>query len=278
MKHRFGLNEATTGSADLATDLRAAREAGYDVLEIRDTKLEAYLAGGGSLYTLRRDLQEAGVEAFSLNALERSTLAAGASREAVMRRCRTLCEWAAALACPYVIAVPSPTAEAPDPARIKAITVEALRAMAAAGTRYGVRIGFEFLGFASCSVNTLEAAREIVEAVRDPAVGLVIDAFHFYAGGSTWEMLDGLDPARLFVVHLDDAEARPTSELTDAHRLLPGDGVIPLRELVGRIEEIGYRGPYSVELFRPEYWTWDPVELARVAREKMEALFNDSEW
>ena len=46
-----------------------------------------------------------------------------------------------------------------------------------------------------------------------------------------------------------------------------------LRDLVGRIESLGYRGPWSIELFRPEYWTWDPVHLARVAREKMAALF-----
>ena len=39
----FGLNGATTGTADLLTDLRAAREAEYDVLEIRDTKVRAYL-------------------------------------------------------------------------------------------------------------------------------------------------------------------------------------------------------------------------------------------
>jgi len=271
---RFGLNEATTGTADLMTDLRAAREAGYDVLEIRDTKLRDYLDSGGTLYGLRREMRDAGVEPFTLNALEHATHpTGGADLEELLHRCAAFCEWAAALACPYVVAVPSFTDEVADRSRVVETAVDALRAMAEVGKRYGVRIGFEFLGFRDCSVNTLAAAREIVDAVDDPAVGLVIDAFHFYAGGSSWRMLEGLDPKLLVIIHLDDAEDRPRSKLTDANRLLPGDGVIPLRELVSRIEALGYSGPYSIELFRPEYYAWDPVRLARVSKEKMEALF-----
>jgi 2-keto-myo-inositol isomerase len=269
----FALNGATTGPADLLTDVRAARDGGYSGLELRDTKLQAYLDAGGSLYALRQQLSNAGVEAVSINALERATLATGTAGRQALRRCRTMCEWAVALDCRYVVAVPSPLSDAPDAAEVVPATVEALRALAGTAAPYDIRIGFEFLGFSDCSVTTLAQAREIVAAVGHPGVGLVLDAFHFYAGGSTWEMLDGLDPAQLFVVHLDDAEELPPDQLTDAHRLLPGDGVIPLRDLVARLEALGYRGAYSIELFRPEYWRWDPVELAKVARQKMEALF-----
>lgn len=273
MSRRFGLNEATTGPADLLTDLRAAQEAGYHGVEIRDTKLQQYLDGGGSPYALRKQLTDAGLEVISLNSLERSTLTTGADRTGVMRRCRTLCEWAIGLDCPYVIAVPSFRADAPPGTDIRDATIASLLEMGEIGSRYGVRIGFEFLGFANCSVNTLGAAREIVEALNHPAVGLVIDAFHFHVGGSTWGMLDGLNPARLFVVHLDDAEDLPQSQLTDAHRLLPGDGVIPLRDLVRRLDALGYQGAYSIELFRPEYYEWDPVQLAKEALRRMERLF-----
>jgi len=270
---RFGLNGATTGPADLLTDLRAAAEAGYQGLELRDTKLTRYLESGGSLYALRKQMADAGLEAVSVNAIERSTLAGGAAHSEVLRRCRTLCEWAAGLDCPYVIAVPSFRSEAPPGTDIRAATVDSLREMGDIGYRYGVRIGFEFLGFRDCSVNTLELARGAVETLKHPSVGLVLDAFHFHAGGSTWGMLEGLDPERLFIVHLNDAEDRPLSQLTDAHRLLPGDGVIPLRDLVRRLDTRGFEGPYSIELFRPEYYDWDPVELAKEALRRMERLF-----
>lgn len=270
---RFGLNEATTGPADLLTDLWAAAEAGYQGLEFRDTKLQQYLESGGSIYALRKELADAGVEAISINAIERSTLAGGTERADVLRRCRTLCEWAAGLDCPYVIAVPSFRSEARPGTDIRTATISSLSDMGEIGYRHEVRIGFEFLGFRDCSVSTLRLARDIVETLKHPSVGLVIDAFHFYAGGSTWGMLEGLDPERLFVVHLDDAEDQPLGRLTDAHRVLPGDGVIPLRDLVRRLDTLGYQGPYSIELFRPEYYEWDPVELAKEALRRMERLF-----
>jgi len=91
------------------------------------------------------------------------------------------------------------------------------------------------------------------------------------------ETLDGLDPARLFIVHLDDAEDRPRAELTDAHRLLPGRGVMPLLPLVRRLEALGYRGAYSIELFRPEYYAWDPLHLAREARMSLDLLFKEAD-
>jgi len=47
---------------------------------------------------------------------------------------------------------------------------------------------------------------------------------------------------------------------------LPGMGVVPLAEICARLKAIGYDGPCSIELFRPEYWEWDPKELAVKAR------------
>ncbi len=270
------MNGATTGErADVATDIRAAAEAGYEFVELRDLKIERHLASGGTLDALRAQLRETGVGALSINALENATLREGQAFEPVLARCRTLCEWAQVLDCPYVIAVPSFLPEGggvgggPGEVEVRRRTAAALRAMIGAANRFGVRVGFEFLGFPTCSVNTLRAARGIIEDVGDPRVGLVIDAFHFYIGGSQPEDLDGLDASRVFIVHLDDAPAGEPAGLTDAHRVLPGDGVIPLRALIRRLQAAGYRGAYSLELFRPEYWAWDPVELARRGLDSM---------
>jgi 2-keto-myo-inositol isomerase len=271
----FGLNGATTGEhVDLATDIRVAGQAGYQAVELRDTKIERYLAGGGTIASLRVLLRDARQRVLSLNALEDSTLVTGAALDAVLARTRRFCEWAHALECPYVISVPSvlPAAGLPEP-EITARTVAALRQMAVVAAPFGVRVGFEFLGFPTCSVNTLAAARRIVDDVGDANVGVVIDVFHFYAGGSRLEDLDGLHADRLFIVHLDDAEPGDPAALGDAHRLWPGDGVIPLRPLLERIERLGYRNAYSLELFRPEYWAMDPLVVARTGLEKMRRLF-----
>jgi 2-keto-myo-inositol isomerase len=36
--------------------------------------------------------------------------------------------------------------------------------------------------------------------------------------------------------------------------------------VIARLKRIGYDGPCSIELFRPEYWEWAPKELAVKAR------------
>lgn len=277
----FGLNGATTGErVPVTEDIRAAADAGYEYVELRDTKIERYLATGGTLQSLRASLREAGIAALSVNALEDATLRQGHRFDEAVRRCRTLCEWAADLDCPYVVAVPSFTGQKEnaglDEHDVRRRSAAALRTMLDVTGTAGVRLGFEFLGSPTCSVSTLRAARGIIEDVGSPRLGLVIDAFHFYTGGSRLEDLDGLDPARIFVVHLDDAPPGDPAHLTDAQRLLPGEGVLPLRSLIGRLQAGGYRGAYSLELFRPEYWARDPRDLARSGLESMRTLFESA--
>ncbi|MFS8085384.1 MAG: sugar phosphate isomerase/epimerase family protein, partial [Acidobacteriota bacterium] len=123
-----------------------------------------------------------------------------------------------------------------------------------------------------CSVQTLELADEIIVKVNRGNIGLVIDSFHFYTGGSTIKMIDALDPKRLFIFHINDAEDLPSAQLTDANRLLPGLGILPLKEIISAFGRIGYDRVASVEIFRPEYWERDPFELAREAKAAVESV------
>ena len=79
--------------------------------------------------------------------------------------------------------------------------------------------------------------------------------------------LDLLDPGRIFAFHLDDLEDTPKEAISDGTRLMPGLGVVPLEDICARLKCIGFDGPCSVELFRPEYWNWDPKKVAIQSRE-----------
>src|SRR2546421_6196070 len=83
---QLGFNGATTQTADLATDIRVAGQAGYDVIELRDNKLDQFLAQG-SLDEVRRMLREASVAAWTINAIDRVGVdgAAGTARPAARR-------------------------------------------------------------------------------------------------------------------------------------------------------------------------------------------------
>jgi 2-keto-myo-inositol isomerase len=120
----------------------------------------------------------------------------------------------------------------------------------------------------------LGVADEIVRSAARDNLGLVIDSFHFYAGGSNVQMIEKLDPRLIYIFHINDAEDLPRAELEDRHRLLPGLGILPLREMVDAFRKIGYDDVASVEIFRPEYWEQDPFQLARDAKQTAEQIVN----
>ena len=268
---QLGFNGATTLTSNLETDIRIAGKAGYDVLEITASKLDNYLQTR-TLADARRQLEAAKLKAHAINSIEKINFRDAAGSAEVLARTRQLSGYCKALACPWIIAVPGPAPEGTTWQAIRDDTVTVLRAMSETAEPYGVQIAFEFLGFPWCSVQTAAQAWEIVKTVNLPNVGMVIDTCHFYAGGSTLDSIKSINARKLAVFHLNDVEQMPKEQITDANRLFPGDGVIPLKEIVGAVRAIGYDGVASVEIFRPEYWQREPLSVAKEAIAKSKTI------
>lgn len=262
---KLALNGATTMKADLATDIEAASAAGFDCLEIWASKLREYLKTHDTA-ELKAMFDSHSLAPYSINSIERITFRNERAHNDLLIECEEVCRLASEIDCPYVVVVPGLLPDGATREDCIAESSRVLEELAAIASRFGVGLAFEFLGQTGCSVQTLDLASEIVERVARPNVGLVIDSFHFHAGGSTIESIDALDPARLFIFHINDAEDLPRERLEDRHRLLPGIGILPLGEIVAGLRRIGYDCVASVEIFRPEYWERDPMELARDAR------------
>jgi 2-keto-myo-inositol isomerase len=261
----LGLNGATTLTADLATDIAVAGKAGFDFIEIWAAKLIGYLDRGG-LPALRRDLRRAEVTPATLNSVERITFNDPSGHIRMREDFQRLCRVAEAIGCETILVVPSPRPKRVSDGVIKRESVRVLRELSRMAKLYGVRLAYEFLGFADCSVNSLAQCAAIVEKVARPNVGLVLDTFHFFAGGSTLASIRAVDPRHIFMVHLNDVERAPRRKMHDALRLYPGKGIIPLRGILRELRGIGYTGKMSVEIFRPQYWSRSPLQVAREAR------------
>ena len=262
----LGFNGATTMKATLPKDIIAAGRAGFKALEIWAAKMDTYLANR-SLGDLNAVFTEHRVQPVSINSIEFITFRSADDYALIKARCHELCVRADALSCDKVVVVPSPTPEGGASwDGIRAESVRVLHDLADIAAPYGVKLAYEFLGFGWCSVRTLAQCWEIVQAVNRPNVGLVIDTCHFYAGGSELPSIEAVDAEKLLIFHINDVEARPKETIEDAHRLLPGEGVIPLDDILSRLKKIGFDGLCSIELFRPEYWERDPAELAAAAR------------
>lgn len=262
---KIALNGATTMHADLETDIKAAQEAGFDLIEIWAAKLRKFLKTK-TVDNLKQLLEENNLQPYSINSIEHITFRTDEDYEEIKAECEELCSIAGKIGCPYVVVVPGKLPENASKEVIIDESVRVLNELSDIAEKHNVSLAFEFLGQTDCSVQTLDLCNEIVEKVNRENIGNVIDTFHFYAGNSSYEAIENMKPEKLFIFHINDAEDLPKEELTDAHRLYPGEGILPIKEIKNKFDQIGYDRMVSIEIFRPEYWNQNPFEVAKKAR------------
>jgi len=127
---------------------------------------------------------------------------------------------------------------------------------------------------ASAYMSTLLTALKLTREAAHPNLGLMFDFYHFWSGLNKLEDMDEIRPGEIQHVHFQDVPDMPRELLDNSTRIIPGDGVSPLTEMLVKLAEKDYAGPLSVELFLPEYQEGDPYEVAREIRRKSEAVMN----
>lgn len=260
----IGWNGETLPALELGPEIEIVSEAGYGGIEFFVPKLRPFL-DDHSIEDLVRLLTVKGIKPLSMNGIENINLRSPREFEAVKDECRWLSELSERIGCPMIVVVPSPLHHGMSWEQAMEDTIASLSDLADIAERHRVTVALEFLAPENCSVRTLLQAWDIVKATDRPNVGLVFDTYHFHVGGSSWEALDEIDIDRVYIVHINDAEDLPLDQLTDAHRLLPGEGVFPLTRMLARLHDRGYDGAYSLEVMRPAYRERDPEEYARAS-------------
>jgi 2-keto-myo-inositol isomerase len=265
------LNTSTIRPASLMDKIDAAAAAGFRAVELWNEDVFAYLERGGTLREVQERLASHGLTVPSMIAIMGFVGNDEPGRAERLGEARRRMEQARDLGAPFIVA--SPPMGRTDPARCGDDYAELL----ALGREVGIRAAMEFLGFVE-HVNSIAAAREIMERAGDPSATIVIDWFHMVRGDGRETMfqdLRALKAEQIAIVHLDDVPySRPFPEMTDGHRVYPGDGDIPLEALFSVLAEVGYRGPVSLELFNEELWAHDPYQVAKRGYEKSRTWFS----
>jgi sugar phosphate isomerase/epimerase len=154
-----------------------------------------------------------------------------------------------------------------------------LRKLATLAVPLGIRVAYEALSWGR-HVNEFPKAWEIVAAADRANLGLALDSFHMLAAKTGLEDLDLVDPKKIFIVQLADFMWRdlPSREEridTARHfRVFPGEGVhgAEVAELVRRVDDMGYRGDYSFEVFNDDYVQLPASLVAARARASVKRL------
>ena len=133
--------------------------------------------------------------------------------------------------------------------------VAPLRELAEQAAAHGTRVAIETMPFSA--IATVPMGAEIIAAAGHPAAGLLVDAWHvFRAGTSLDELRAALRPEMIFGVELDDAAPEVVGTLfedTVDNRLLCGEGSFDLTGLVAVLRELGFDGPWGVEILSTSF-------------------------
>ena len=151
----------------------------------------------------------------------------------------------------------------PDESRL----VDRFAAVCEAAAVRGMRASLEFMVFSS--VKTLADARRVLDRVAHPAAAILVDALHLQRSGGTPADVAALPPGLLPYAQLCDGPFEPVRPaepvaLAEARtgRRLPGDGELPLRDLVAALPA---DAALAVESPVADLAGTPPAEVARLA-------------
>ena len=134
---------------------------------------------------------------------------------------------------------------------------------------YNIKVAFEFVGFFK-GIHRLGQAAGIALDTDDPAACLIMDTFHLFRGGSGFNGIKLIQGELIADFHWNDVPGDiPREKQGDEHRIYPGDGVLPLTQVLKDLKAINYRRTLSLEIFHREYWKQDPKLVAKNGLRKM---------
>ena len=144
-----------------------------------------------------------------------------------------------------------------------------MRALATLAVPRQVRIAFGAPAWGKW-INEYPAVWETVRRADRENLGVLINAFHLLARGTTLDGIDTIPGERIFLVQLADylGDLKDITETADHRRAFPNESAHRdvIGTLVRKIHRAGYRGDYVFEVFNDEYLHLAPESIVGRAR------------
>lgn len=262
----------STMHCNVRTEIRLAREVGFDGLEILENKIERYLEQGYDAADLVPLFEKYNVRPVCINALKNVEVQEPKARDAMLAECELLSAAAEAMGCPQIQLVPFCALEHLPYEEALKLTSKNVAEIADIGKRHGVRFQLEVIAWSP--IRSLSHGLQLIEEAGRDNVGMVVDFWHLYAGeGTEPEEVAALDKSMIYGVHFcDGVRHTPGTEWVETalRSYLPGEGKIPIEEWVAAVLATGFDGYWSSELLSPPHWEWDLFELAKETKDRMD--------
>jgi 2-keto-myo-inositol isomerase len=266
---RFCFNTSTIRGQklSLSREIDVTAKAGYSAFEPWVDKLHKYVSSGGDLKDIRKQVSDLGLTVESAITFSRWIVDDDAERAKGLEQYKRDMDVLAQIGGKRIAAPPAGATREPGLDLRKA--AERYRALLEVGDQMGVVPQVEVWG-PSKNLHLLGESMFVVIESGHPKACLLPDVYHIYKGGSDFNGLKQLSAHAIQVLHMNDYPADPPREtIGDRDRVMPGDGIAPLSQILGDLRANGSRAVLSLELFSPTYWKQDPREVAKIGLAKM---------
>jgi len=267
---RCSVNQITTYRATLEEELSALSEAGFRAIGLWRRKLDET-----GLHTALDLIRESGIEVTSLSFAGGFTGSTGWTfREAMDDAVEALFTAAAVGARCLVIA---PGSRGRYTARHEQrVVAQSVRELAAIGSELGVRLAIMPRRAAMArrwtSLESLHAAIDLVQCVGRERLGIVLDTFQF----GTCPVLCK-DPGQVApyveILQLSDA---PTDAACEDQGCLPGDGTLPLADILAGMLASGFDGDIDLQVWSRDLWNQPLNYVIPRCRVQLDAVMAES--
>lgn len=268
---RSCLNGATTMPYDIITDIKVSGEVSFEGIEIWLSKLHNFLNKGSKIEELINIIKKHDLKVASFCAIGGYMFLNPIEFNKKLKELERTLDLAYKLECNAIVICP----DIPPPKLTQKEAIEiagkTLKTLGDKCSQYNVKLGLEPLGMHPF-VPDIKTALKILKVTSHEHIGLTLDTFHMYKSNVPINDIRLLSPKQIVIIHINDCEELPREKLTDANRLFPGEGIIPLTEFLKALKEIGYQGFLSVEIFRKEYWKLDPLTIAKKSKESLDRI------
>lgn len=266
-------NEMTTlKKGSLLDNIELCSKHGFSNIEIRKGNLIRYLRQGGTLEKLRDVLVERRVYAASVNALESITFLTKNSG----RMLKEIADWSFSacrtINCDCMEVIASFEIEDKSEKEIVDETSQSLLRLSDLAEKYNMNLALEFMAVPGSSVKSFNQCLEIIRKTNRDNVGMLLDTWHFYAGGSNPAEILQMNSGEVFMLHVSDCPQYEPFTAPRSESYWPGEGAIPLEKIVRNLKSIGYGGMCSMEVMSPQIHELSPNDSIATAKEKIDSL------
>jgi sugar phosphate isomerase/epimerase len=265
----FGMDTITL-AGPLEAKLRAVREAGFTQIMLSAQDIVGHPEGEAAAVAA---VQKSGLRVTGFQVLRDFEGLEGHLHAYKVDVAKAMLEMCRALRSRILLVCSSASAHATgDYGRL----VKDLQKLAMLAVPLDIRIAYEALSWGR-HVNEYPQAWEIVQSADRENLGLALDSFHILANRTPLDTLAEVEPNKIFIVQLSDflwqevRSAEDRIETARHSRVFPGEGVHSesVIELVRSIDEMGYRGDYSFEVFNDDYRQLPLPVVAQRARKSV---------